>query len=203
MWWLMKAMFLEEFRLQSSYSNRMSTMGFPVLLVVMAFIVAVSLPRLESEVSTSRILMGVHTSIVLYGLAVGAFAFLGREMVERRWGHASFIQRTFMVFFLKDLLYYIFMTLLPLTVGLLLAIPITGFRVTSVLLLFGTLTASFCYAISFSFLMSSVYVRSRAAFMGLTLSVITVVVASGVLGLFDDVAALRAQLGQFLLALFV
>ena len=192
----MKAMFLEEFRLQSSYSNRMSTMGFPVLLVVMAFIVAVSLPRLESEVSTSRILMGVHTSIVLYGLAVGAFAFLGREMVERRWGHASFIlaspqtlplsfQRTFMVFFLKDLLYYIFMTLLPLTVGLLLAIPITGFRVTSVLLLFGTLTASFCYAISFSFLMSSVYVRSRAAFMGLTLSVITVVVASGVLGLFD------------------
>ena len=192
----MKAMFLEEFRLQSSYSNRMSTMGFPVLLVVMAFIVAISLPRLESEVSTDRILMGVHASIVLYGLAVGAFSFLGREMVERRWGHASFIlaapqtlpltfRRTFMVFFLKDLLYYIFMTLLPLTVGLLLAVPITGFRVTSVLLLFGTLTASFSYAISFSFVMSSVYVRSRAAFMGLTLSVIIIVVASGVLGLFD------------------
>ena len=163
----MKAMFLEEFRLQSSYSNRMSTLGFPVLLVVMAFIVAISLPRLESEVSTDRILMGVHASIVLYGLAVGAFSFLGREMVERRWGHASFIlaapqtlpltfRRTFMVFFLKDLLYYIFMTLLPLTVGLLLAVPITGFRVTSVLLLFGTLTASFSYAISFSFVMSSV-----------------------------------------------
>ncbi len=192
----MAAMFKEEFRLQSSYSSRVSTLTFPVLLMGLSFIVAVSLPRLESELPMDRILLGVYASITLYGLAVGAFSFLGREMMERRWGQATFLlsvpqtlpitfKRTLAVFFLKDLLYYIFVTLLPLTVGLLLSIPLTGFRVTSVLLMFGTMTATFCYAISFSFLMSSVYMRSRRAFTALALVVIALVVTSGLLKLFD------------------
>jgi hypothetical protein len=192
----MAAMFKEEFRLQASYSSRASTMSFPFMLSVLAFIVAISLPRLEAEMSIDRILLGVYASITLYGLAVGGFSFLGREMVERRWGHASFIlsapqtlplsfKRTFMVFFLKDLLYYIFVTLLPITIGLMASIPITGFRWTSVLLLFGALTITFCYAISFSFLMSSIYIRSRNLFMVIALVVIALVVASGLLKLFD------------------
>jgi hypothetical protein len=194
--WLMRAMFKEEFRLQSSYSSRLSTMAFPLMLVALSFIVAVSLPQLAAEISMERILLGVYASIMLYGLAVGAFSFLGREMMERRWGQATFLlsvsqtlpisfKRTLAVFFLKDLLYYIFMTLLPLTIGLLLSIPLTGFAVTSVLAMFGTMTATFCYAISFSFLMSSVYMRSRAAFTALAMVVIALVAGSGLLGLFD------------------
>ncbi len=196
MWWLMKAMFKEEFRLQASYSSARSTMTFPVMLVALSFIVAVSLPALESEVSMERMLYMVHSVVLLYGLAVGAFAFLGREMMERRWGHATFLlsipqtlpisfKTTFLVFYLKDLLYYIFMTLLPLTVGLLISIPMTGFHVTSVLLLFGTMIATFLYAISFSFVMSSVYMRHRGAFMLISVGVLALVVASGFLGLFD------------------
>ncbi|MCK4970116.1 MAG: hypothetical protein KAS77_06305, partial [Thermoplasmata archaeon] len=196
MWWLMKAMFKEEFRLQASYSSAISTMTFPVMLIGLSFIVAVSLPALESEVSTDRMLYMVHTVILLYGMAVGAFAFLGREMMERRWGHATFLlaapqtlpisfKTTFLVFYLKDLLYYIFMTLLPLTVGLLISIPITGFHVTSVLLLFGTMIATFLYAISFSFVMSSVYMRSRAVFIVISVVVLGLIGAAGFAGLFD------------------
>jgi hypothetical protein len=189
-------MFKEEFRLQSSYSSRMSTMAFPAILATMAFIVAISLPMLEDEMSMDRILLAVHSALLLYGLAVGAFSFLGREMMERRWGHASFLlsspqtlpisfKSTFLVFFLKDLLYYVFMTLLPLTVGLLVSIPFTGFAVTSVVLLFFTMTATFLYAISFSFLMSSVYMRSQAVFVAMAMAVIGIVMASGMLQLFD------------------
>ena len=196
MWWLMNAMFKEEFRLQASYSSRISTMTFPVMLVGLSFIVAVSLPALESEVSMERMLYMVHTVVLLYGLAVGAFAFLGREMMERRWGHATFLlsvpqtlpisfKTTFLVFYLKDLLYYIFMTLMPLTVGLLISIPITGFHVTSVLLLFGTMIATFLYAISFSFVMSSVYMRNRAVFVGISVLVLVLVGAAGFANLFD------------------
>ena len=196
MWWLMKAMFKEEFRLQASYSSAISTMTFPVMLIGLSFIVAVSLPALESEVSMDRMLYMVHTVILLYGMAVGAFAFLGREMMERRWGHATFLlaapqtlpisfKTTFLVFYLKDLLYYIFMTLLPLTVGLLISIPITGFHVTSVLLLFGTMIATFLYAISFSFVMSSVYMRSRAVFIVMSVVVLGLIGAAGFAGLFD------------------
>jgi len=196
MWWLMKAMFKEEFRLQASYSSAISTMTFPVMLVGLSFIVGISLPALESEISTGRMLYMVHTVILLYGLAVGAFAFLGREMMERRWGHASFLlsipqtlpvsfKYTFLVFYLKDLLYYIFMTLLPLTVGLLISIPITGFHVTAVLLLFGTMIATFLYAISFSFVMSSVYMRHRGAFMLISIMVLVLIGSAGFLGLFD------------------
>ena len=194
--WLLKAMFREEFRLQSSYSSRMSTMAFPAILAVMAFIVAISLPLLEDEMSQDRILLAVHSALLLYGLAVGAFSFLGREMMERRWGHATFLlaspqtlpisfKYTFLVFFLKDLLYYVFMTLLPLTIGLLASIPFTGFAVSSVVLLFFTMTATFLYAISFSFVMSSVYMRSQAVFVALAVSVIGLVVVSGMMQLFD------------------
>ncbi len=194
--WLLKAMFKEEFRLQSSYSSRMSTMAFPAILAGMAFILAVSLPLLEDEMSMERILLAVHSALLLYGLAVGAFSFLGREMMERRWGHASFLlsapqtlpisfKYTFLVFFLKDLLYYVFMTLLPLTIGLLASIPFTGFAVSSVFLLFFTMTATFLYAISFSFVMSSVYMRSQAVFVSLAVAVIGLVMVSGMLQLFD------------------
>jgi hypothetical protein len=166
------------------------------MLVALSFIVAVSLPALEAEISTERILYMVHATILLYGLAVGAFAFLGREMMERRWGHATFLlsvpqtlpisfKTTFLVFYLKDLLYYIFMTLLPLTIGLMLSIPITGFHLTSVLLLFGTMIATFLYSISLSFVMSSVYMRSRTAFTAMAVGVLAMVVGSSVLGLFD------------------
>lgn len=196
LFWLLRAMFKEEFRLQSSYSSRISTMTFPALLAAMAFILAVALPLLQDEMSTDQLLFAVHSALLLYGLAVGAFSFLGREMMERRWGHASFLlsapqtlpisfKYTFLVFFLKDLLYYIFMTLLPLTVGLLASIPFTGFHVTSVLLLFFTMSATFLYAISFSFLMSSVYMRSRTAFTAMVIGVIAIVVASGMLQLFE------------------
>ena len=147
-------MFKEEFRLQSSYTSRTSVMTFPFMLSVLAFIVAISLPRLETEVPLDQMIFGVHVSILLYGVSVGAFAFLGREMVERRWGHATFLlasaqtlpmtfRRTFFVFYVKELLYYVFVTLLPLTVGLLASIPITGFHVLSVMRLFGTLTLTY------------------------------------------------------------
>jgi hypothetical protein len=190
MFWLMAAMFKEEFRLQASYSSRASTMSFPFMLAVLSFIVAVSLPRLEQEISMDRILLGVFASITLYGLAVGGFSFLGREMMERRWGHATFLlatpqtlpisfKTTFLVFFLKDLLYYVFVTLLPVTIGLMMSIPITGFAVSSILLLFGLLTVTFCYAISFSFLMSSIYMRDHRVFTVLALLVIGVIIASG------------------------
>lgn len=196
MWWLMKAMFKEEFRLQASYSSAVSTTTFPVMLIALSFIVAISLPALESEVSMDRMLYMVHMVILLYGMAVGAFAFLGREMMERRWGHATFLlatpqtlpisfKRTFLVFYLKDLLYYIFMTLLPLTIGLLISIPITGFHVTSVLLLFGTMIATFLYAISFSFVMSSMYMRSQAVFIVISVVVLGLIGVSGFAGLFD------------------
>ena len=196
MWWLMKAMFKEEFRLQASYSSAISTMTFPIMLIALSFIMAISLPALESEVSMDRMLYMVHMVILLYGMAVGAFAFLGREMMERRWGHATFLlavpqtlpisfKRTFLVFYLKDLLYYIFMTLLPLTIGLLISIPITGFHVTSVLLLFGTMIATFLYAISFSFVMSSMYMRSQGVFIVISVVVLGLIGVSGFAGLFD------------------
>jgi hypothetical protein len=193
--WLLKAMFKEEFRLQSSYSNRWSTMMFPMMLCVMSFILAVSLPKLQSAMSMKQMLMGVHLSALLYGIVVGGFAFLGREMLERRWGQATFLlssaqtlpitfRRTFLAFFLKDTLYYIFITLLPVTLGLALSIPITHFHAMSVLALFGSLTLTFVYGISFAFFMSAIYTRSRRVFMGLTSAVVVLVLASAFLHLF-------------------
>jgi len=101
---------------------------------------------------------------------------LGHEYLERRFGQVNFtvsapillpvqFKTTFFAFFFHDVIFYILVTIIPLTVGLLLSVPISGILVTSILFLAFILFLSFLLGISFSFFMSSVYMKNYRLFL--------------------------------------
>ena len=68
------------------YSYELSTM-----FLLFSFVLAVFTPQLLRELSLYDIYFSLHSSLFFYGLSMGAFAFLGREYIERRFGQVNFM----------------------------------------------------------------------------------------------------------------
>jgi MFS family permease len=192
---LLPLMLKEEFRFHSSHSNSYIFLSFPAIVCIFSFATAVSSPRIFEEISPNRLLQMVHISIILYGMSVGAFAFMGMQMVERRFGRRNFLvampsllpityKKTFLGLYLRDVIFYLALLILPLILGLLLSVPITHFRLTSIGFLFVAVLLSFLVGMSISFFMSAVYVRFPKIFLGLVCAMIVTALAYG-FGVYD------------------
>jgi hypothetical protein len=107
------------------------------------------------------------------GLSVGAFGLLGREVMNRRFGHASLIafsSRTLPVsdkvillnFFIKDLIYYFILYILPLTIGISTAFILHSESLSYAVFLI-SISLSFLAALSASFVLSTIYLYSEKA----------------------------------------
>jgi hypothetical protein len=132
----------------------------------------------------------VHISIFLYGMSVGAFAFLGIQIVERRFGRRNFLvampsllpmsfKKTFFGLYLRDVIFYVALLIFPLILGLILSVPITHFSLMSIGLMFVAVLLSFLLGMSFSFFMSSIYMRSTRIFVGFVCVIILVALGYG------------------------
>jgi MFS family permease len=192
---LLWLMLKEEFRMHTTYSSKPMFLSFPIMTAVFAFAASVTSEEILSTTPLVEIMLVLHVSVFIYGLSVGAFGFLGRQYVERQYGHRNYIvamptllpmsfRRTFLGMYLRDVVFYILLLLLPVTGGLLASIPITGFRVTSVLFLFASALVSFMLGISVSFLVSTVYIRNRYAFLAAVAGVTGVFVGYGAFRLY-------------------
>ena len=186
---LIKLMLKEELRFHTSFLAKYNFFGFPVMIMIFTFILAIFTPQLLKELSLNDIYFSLHSSIFLYGLSMGAFAFLGREYIERRFGQVNFMvsapillpvkfKTAFFAFYFHDVIFYILVTIIPLTCGLLLSIPFSGIMVGSVLILSLLLTLSFFIGISFSFFMSAVYMKNQKVFSGITILFIVLILGS-------------------------
>ncbi len=175
---LIRLMLQEEFRFRTSYSNKYNFLGFPILIMIFTFILALLSPQLLKELSIEQILLMLHSTVCLYGFSMGAFAFLGREYIDHTFGHIKFLvstpevlpisfRRTFLAFYMHEIIFYIFITILPITFGLMMAIPFTGFSIISILLLTLATTLSFLIGISFSFFMATIFLRNEKIFIGI------------------------------------
>jgi len=176
-------MLKEELRFHASHSNRYIFLSFPVIVCIFSLATAVSSPRLFQEIPAERMISLTHVSIFLYGMSVGTFAFLGMQIVERRFGRRNFLvampsllpmtyKKTFFGLYLRDVVFYVLLLIFPLMLGLILSIPITHFSIISITWLGFTLLLSFLLGMSFSFFMSAVYVRSTMVFSGLMVIIV-------------------------------
>jgi MFS family permease len=166
---------MEEFRMHTYYTNKRMFLAFPLIVFVFSFGIALTSDRILADTSIDEIMLLLHVSVFLYGLSVGAFGFMGREYVERQHGRRKYLvaspltlpisfKKTFFGMYLRDVIFYLFLLLLPATLGLLLSVPFTGFMWTSIILLFIAALVSFLIGISLSFFASVVYIRSTPAF---------------------------------------
>ena len=94
MWYIIKLMLKEEFRFHTSYSNKYGFFMFPLLIFTLSFILAAYAPELLQGMNYKQTMITLHSSLFLYGISMGSFAFLGREYVERRSGKINFLIST-------------------------------------------------------------------------------------------------------------
>lgn len=167
---ILTLMFREEFRLQASFFNRSYFLTSSLVLILFTFIIGLSLPMLRRAVDIDDMLLVAHWVMLFYGLGVGGFAFFGDRILERRFGSISLLlgsgytlpirhRRLFLLFYIKDVLYYILLTILPMIAGLALASFFVSISLTTLLFIFISLTCSFLLGISTSVLLFTISVR--------------------------------------------
>lgn len=192
----LRFMLLEEYRLHASMIGKFQFVFFPVLIAIFAFVISISSTILLKNMPMHRIYFLLHSIMLVYGLGVGGFALFGENMAERRFGQINLLLTTpttqpidfktmFLLFYIKDVIYYLFISIIPIVAGIGFSIPITSFKLTSVLFLFLTITLSFLFGVSFSFFISSVYVRWRTAFVILVGTILLVIAGGFFTGLYS------------------
>lgn len=190
MTWLLRMMLKEEFRAHATYSGKTMFLTFPLIIVVFAFAIAVTSGKLLAYTPLADAILLLHLSVFLYGMSVGAFGFLGRQYLERKNGTRNYVvtmpgilpmrlRETFLGMYVRDAIFYVGLLLAPATAGLILSVPITHFRLTSIGILFGAAFLSFLLGMSLSFFVSTLYMRSRIGFGVSVAAVSTLFAAAG------------------------
>lgn len=182
-------MLIEERRLNAAMIGQAQFILFPVMVLFMAFVIGMASKQMLKSIPMAQVYLILHSIILFYGLAVGGFALFGERMAQRRIGEVTMLLETprihpvtfksvFLAFYVKDTIYYMLYSIVPLIGGLALTIPFTGFRIASVLFLLLTITLSFLIGISFSFFLSSMYVRWKALFATIVIAILALLAGS-------------------------
>lgn len=190
---LLLLMLKEEFRTHTGYSGKSRFLMFPIFVFVLALGSGLTINKMLETVSLSQFAIFAHVSVFMYGLSVGAFGLMGREYLERRYGRSNYLvampyllpisfKTTFLGIYLRDALFYIFLMLVPATLGLVAAAPFMGFALTSLGLFFVSVLTTFMFGMSLSFLVSVVYIRNVKVFLALTAAIGVLFVLFGVVG---------------------
>jgi len=191
---VLRMMLTEEYRLHVSYSSPRVFFSMPAYVFAISFFFAATLPLLEDSIPLQDMLLFTNAGVFVYGLSVGAFGFLGKTYLERRYGRTNFLvampfllpltfRRAYASMYLRDVIFYIVLILVPGLGGVLVASGLAHYHLSSVMVAFATVTLSFLLGISFSFLASVIYLRSRATFIALILAFLALAMCYGVLDL--------------------
>ncbi len=167
-WYMTK----EELRMHSAMVGAIGFFFFPVMIFFISFVLSVVSPAIMGKLGFVRTVTMIHAVVILYGLGVGGLALAGKEMVERRFGEIGLLiqspslmpikyRETFLAFYLKDLIYYLFLSVLPLVGGLALSMPVSHFAPSSVVHVSLCILLTFLFSISLSFFISAVATRSK------------------------------------------
>jgi len=193
---IIRLMLIEERRLNAAMIGQAQFLLFPVMILFMSFVIGMASKQMLRSIPMAQVYLILHSIILFYGLAVGGFALFGERMASRRIGEVTMLLETprihpvsfktvFLTFYVKDTIYYMLYSIVPLIGGLALTIPFTGFRITSVLFLLLTITLSFLTGISFSFFLSSMYVRWKALFAAIVAAILALIAGSYLMHWYD------------------
>lgn len=173
------AMVKEEWRTHSTMFGSAMFGLFPFLILMLSFVFSVGSPFFISFLGVTDFWLLFHYFFLLFGVIVGAFGLLGKEFMNRRFGQASLVAYSsrslpvsewliFLNFFLKDLLYYFVLWILPIIGGFFLSGFFINFSINFSLLLFSVFL-SFMLGLSSSFILSSIYSYSSKLLIFLVL----------------------------------
>jgi hypothetical protein len=196
---LFVAMMKEEWRVHSTMFGSLSFAMFPVMIFGIAFMGAFLVPLMRTSLPAGDLTIIVHANYLMLGIMVGGFGLLGNEMMNRRFGQASFLSYSarslplsdrfiFTNFVIKDTVYYFFLWVFPFGFGYVLASPFIHVPLSSALFLLLTLTLSFLFGLCGIFFLSAVYGVSKPVLWALLL------VIGAAVGAFSALTAMNPAL---------
>jgi hypothetical protein len=171
-------MIKEEWRIHSRLFGSFMFFMFPILLIAIIFAGSLTLPIFRQIIPVNQLLIILHYAFIIFGLSIGSFGLLGREVMNRRFGQASLIayssrtlpvseRRIFLNFIVKDIIYYFSLWILPFALGFALASPFLSISLAYPASLLLTLTLSFLMGLSIVFFFSTIYVHSSKALIAI------------------------------------
>ncbi len=166
MWKLVRLFLIEEIRLRRSFSSSLSLIIFPEVILIGAMCGYIFLPDLAGSFTYEQIHTAVLGSLFMFGVSMGGIAFLGKEFIERSLGPVTMLsastryqpvgeRKMYLAYFFHDLVFYIFLVLMPMTSGLLLGLIIRPIPIDRVLLITFAQWSTFLLGLSLSMLVSS------------------------------------------------
>ncbi len=125
---LVKLFLLEEVRLRRSFSTALSLLIFPEIILVGALAGYIFAPFLMETITYDELHLAILSGLLLFGISMGGIAFLGKEFLERSLGPVNMFaassayhpvgeKNLFFAYFLHDLIFYLLLILVPMTVG--------------------------------------------------------------------------------------
>ncbi|HOV67842.1 MAG TPA: hypothetical protein PLI31_05725, partial [Methanoregulaceae archaeon] len=134
---LFVAMFREEWRIHAVLFGDAVFALLPVLVGAMAFMGTFLVPLVNRALPAGDLASIVHALYLLLGVMVGGFGLVGNEVMNRRFGQASFVayaartlplseRQIFSAFVAKDTVYYLLFWVLPVVAGVAVASPFVG-----------------------------------------------------------------------------
>ena len=142
------SMFKEEWRESLEFARARNILLFPAMLALIAFVATIGLQFLVGEGAAQiaedsnsftwhEMRLALHGPLMLFSLGMGSFAFLGREVVQRRAGTRNHLLAapalqpistsiTLFAYYLKDLTYYVLLIFSPILAGMAIGVAFEG-----------------------------------------------------------------------------
>ena len=165
---ILSLMIKEEVRLNTSFTNRKGFYAFPVLIALAGFFGLLTSDNIIGDTDSNEMLRGIHIGLLFYGLFAGSLAFFGNDFLERIIGSYTLIiglsntqplshRKSLSIYFAKEIVFYSFLTFIPLGIGMILGSGFTDHNPVSLLHFLFSIFLSFTLGLSLSFLLSSLY----------------------------------------------
>jgi hypothetical protein len=170
-------MIKEEWRLHQSLVGGFGSGLFPLMIFILTAVGAFITPYIMGNIEIGTILLMLHVASVIYGVFVGGFGRIGEHVMTRRLGQVSMLlqlpqlypvsfKQMMAVFYLKDALFYLIYSYVPLVLGVGLAAPSAGVSYWGVGVLGVTMFLAFMMGMGLSFALSALSLKSsRGTFL--------------------------------------
>ncbi len=171
---IFKAMILEEWRLHRSLVGGLGSAMFPLLIFILTVIITLISPFLLRNLDASVGLQVLHITILFYGIFVGGFGVIGETVMTHRLGQVNMLlqlpllqpicfKRVMSIFYLKDALFYLGYTFVPMLSGMGFTFFYAGFDPVRLTMLGITIFTTFMMGMGLSFVLSALPGRSKSA----------------------------------------
>ena len=166
---MIKYYLIDEYRRHASIAKKYSLIIFPLYIIFFVAVGASFLSEIFTIFLYKQFIIINTVSTFIYGFGVSSFEFLGRSKerasITTITSYLPISQKkSYFYLFLRDVIYYTLLFLLPTVIGLLISLPFSGLNIYQISIFSITIFISMFLGYSLGYLSFSLWYRRRALY---------------------------------------